>query len=266
MSTPSEAPKVESRGAGSSVLIRGFCVVCGLAAIAWGATTFPVFRQQAMMESAARSIVRGETFKPGSLISYIDVAAAAESSQYCRPSGLRSAAVIRLRLAEIASRTSELSMGESRMDEFAESVRAALACTPSDPFLWLALYWAENKRSGFQPAHIEYLRMSYQLGPNEGWVMLKRNPFALSVFERLPPDLAEKAIAEFTKIVGTDGLKNEAVAIFTGAGWRVRDRILPALQNVDRRHRQAFADALRGAGHSVEVPGTEAREGRPRRN
>jgi hypothetical protein len=262
MSTTTDERKVDSRPR-YSILLRVFCVVCGLAAIAWGATTLPIFRQQVMIESTARRIVRGETFKVDGLVAQTDDAEAAENSWYCRPSGLRSAALIRLRLAEMSSREGTPSLAESRMEEFAGSVRAALACTPSDPFLWLALYWAENNRNGFKTQYIDYLRMSYRLGPNEGWVMLKRNPFALAVFEQLPPDLADMAVAEFAKILNTEGLKYEAVAIFTGAGWRIRDRLLPALKNVAGRHRQAFADALRSAGYSVAVPGTQSREPRP---
>lgn len=263
MSTRTDRPQVDSR-VRYSLVLRLLCVVCGLVAIAWGAATFPIFRQQATIENTARRILGGETFRAETLVAQADEVEATESSWYCRPSVLRGAAQIRLRLAEISPRGAAASGIENWRVKFADSVRASLSCTPSDPFLWLVLYWGENNRTGFRSNYTDYLRMSYRLGPNEGWMMLKRNPLSLAVFEELPDDLAEKAIAEFAKIVSAVGAKKEAAAIFLGAGPRVRERILPVLTTVPTRHRQAFADALRAAGHSVTVPGIETRESRPR--
>jgi hypothetical protein len=81
------------------------------------------------------------------------------------------------------------------------AIRHSLACSPADSFLWRVLFWVENAMYGFSSDHLE--RMSYSLGPNEGWIALKRNLVAPAVFERLPPDVGEMAIREFASFFGS---------------------------------------------------------------
>ena len=83
----------------------------------------------------------------------------------------------------------------------------------------------KNALHGFKPDHLEYLRMSYLMGPNEGWIALKRNVLALAVFERLSLDVAEMAICELTNLLSS-GLIREAGGIFTGPAWRIRDLLM----------------------------------------
>ena len=45
-------------------------------------------------------------------------------------------------------------------------------------FLWFALFWLENMQFGFRDESIRYLEQSYELGPSEGWIALKRNGYA----------------------------------------------------------------------------------------
>jgi hypothetical protein len=47
------------------------------------------------------------------------------------------------------------------------------------------------------------------LGPDEGWIALKRNVVALAVFERLRPDVGEMAIREFARLFGS-GLSRDS--------------------------------------------------------
>ena len=96
--------------------------------------------------------------------------------------------------------------------------------------------------------------MSYQLGTNEGWIALKRNPFVVAAFEVLPSDLADSVISEFTKLVD-NGFSNEAVDILVGPGWKVKDRLLARLNEVTEFHRQSFARLLYVRGYDVTVPG-----------
>jgi hypothetical protein len=77
---------------------------------------------------------------------------------------------------------------------------------------------------------------------------------ALSVFEALPPDLAELAIREFADVVRS-GLYNEAGVLLTGPGWRLRDVLLPRLEDLAEPNRRAFARLLYDRGFDVAVPG-----------
>lgn len=121
-------------------------------------------------------------------------------------------------------------------------------------FFSSSCFWLENTRNGFSADNFKYLRMPYELGPNEGWVSLKRNGLALALFEQLPPDVADMATDEFVRLLN-NGFNREAVAIFTGPGWRIRNLLFPKLKKVGEGQREAFARTLYNDGYDVDVPG-----------
>jgi hypothetical protein len=245
-SSPSAPPFV--------AVTRAGMIAFGLAAIAWGVAVLPIFWRQAPIERMAGRIVAGEPFKPEVLADAMPVVEEAETAAWCRAAALHAAAIIRLRLAEEAIATAERAAIDERLDRLRDTIGRSLACAPADPFLWLVLFWAENTRNGFRPHNLAYLRLSYLLGPNEGWIALKRSRFALALYDQLPPDLREMAVGEFPRLLAA-GFYDETVALLTGPGWPLRDILLPRLKDVDIRRRELFAKLLRGQDYEVDVPG-----------
>jgi hypothetical protein len=239
---------------------RTILVIFGSAAVAWGMYALPVFARQAPIERVATHVIGGDPFRPEVLAATMPQLEAAEQAEQCRPAALRSAAIIRTRAAEQAIIDGEDI--DARLSSLRNSIRRSLACSPTDPFLWVVLYWVECNENGFQPDYLEYLRLSYRLGPNEGWVGLRRNGLTLAVFRQLPPDLAEMAIDEFARLLDS-GFYDQAVAIITGPGWRERDMLLPRLKGVVQRNRDVFAKMLYSLGYDVSVPGITMPDPRP---
>jgi hypothetical protein len=136
------------------------------------------------------------------------------------------------------------------MSSLGTSVRGSLACLPADPLLWLVPFWHESARNGFKPQSIAYLRLSYRLGPNHGWVIWRRSHIAFAVFERSPPDLAEQVTNEFVTLVES-GFYREALKILTVPAWQLRDVIAQ------------FAKLLYFSGYDVAMPGADPPELRP---
>jgi hypothetical protein len=241
---------------------RLFMLLLGLAAVGWGAATLPVFWHQSTIERTATHIVDRDAFKPEALVLLMPAVEAAEQAVLCRPEALRSAALIRLRLAEGAMAAGERTTIDGQLASLEDSIRRSLTCSPADPFLWMALAWLDGAREGFRPEQLQYLRLSYLLGPNEGWIAVKRNRLALSTYERLPPDLADAAMVEFARMLDS-WCYPETIAIFTGPGWPIRDKLLMRTQDVSVRQREAFAKELYAQGYDVVVPGIASREWRP---
>jgi hypothetical protein len=239
---------------------RILLVVLGCAGVAWGIKTLPAFARQAPIERVATHVIAGDQFKPEVLAAFLPQVEAAERDEVCRPTILRSAAIIRTRMAEQAIVNDQDI--DAQLSALTESIRRALVCSPADSFLWVVLSWVESTRNGFQPRYLDYLRLSYQLGPNEGWIALKRNGYAFAIFSQLPPDLKELAITEFASLLDS-GFVDQTVAIFTGPGWSERNVILPRLKDVAERPKQAFATAVYKLGYDVNVPGTAHRDPRP---
>jgi hypothetical protein len=233
-----------------------------IAAISWGVVVYPAAWRQVSIERIAKRIIAGDPFKSEALAETAPGLKSAEEAD-CEPIALRSAAVIRLRVTEQAIATGEGNEIDGRLDTLRATLRRSLACTPSDAFLWVVLFWAENTRNGFEAENLKYLRMSYRLGPNEGWIALKRNRFALALFEELPPDLAEAAVSEFVKLV--EDFVYDAPDIFTGPGWRLRDVLLPRLKDLPIRRRELFAKILYSKDLDISVPGVEQPGPRSRR-
>ena len=238
-------------------LARIFIASFGCAGVGWGLVNLPNFGRQASMEYVARHIIRGESYKIEALKQLIPVMEAAENAAICRPAALWSAAIVRLRMFEESEKSSQ------QIKLLDHSMRLSLSCSPAEPFLWLALYSAESAQNGFKPEYLKYLRMSYQLGPNEGWIILKRNSIALRDFDWLPADLAADAINEFVALLNNE-LYSQAVDIFSGAAWWVQQAIVPHLADLPQRIRESFARAIYEKGLDIIIPGVSPPSSKPR--
>jgi hypothetical protein len=245
-----------------AVFARVLVVLLGGASLLWGVAGIATFSPQAPIERVAQRIVNREPFEIDALKALAPAMQEIELAAQCRPAAMRSVAIIRLRLAEAALADGERSNVDDRLDALRDSISRALACSPADSFLWLVRYWLEGTRNGFSPRNFELLRMSYRVGPREGWVALRRNRLAFSVFAALPADLAENAIVEFVGLLDSS-FYADVVQILTGPAWPVRDLILPRLRQVAEFRRQLLASALYTEGWDVAIPGVEAPAARP---
>jgi len=244
------------------LLARSFVVIFGCIAVWWGIVEFPVFWQESSTERIAARIIAGDPFKVETLARQLPIIANIERSAYCRPAALRSAAIFRLRMVEAGAPTIDREHVDEQLKSLGNVIRSSLSCAPADPFLWLVLGWMETTQNGFRPDDWKYLRMSYRLGPNEGWIGLKRNRMTFAVSEKLPVNLAEYAINEFVGLVEM-GSYEQAVEILSGPAWRVRDVIVPRLAALPHQVREAFARAVYNRGLDVAVPGVEPPNSKP---
>src|SRR6185437_10719375 len=83
-------------------LVRSVLFILGCAAILWGATNIGLFGRISGLSSVADRIVAGERFGRGLPTNWLSSAASVDAAYYCDPRGLRSAAIIRLRMVENA--------------------------------------------------------------------------------------------------------------------------------------------------------------------
>src|SRR5713101_5861070 len=227
--------------------LRASAMFVGLVGIAWGVSEFPALRQESIIKKIADRILVGDVYKYDILLKQASLVASTQDSEPCHPLTVRSCAVIRLRLAEISDNA--VGPAPVRTNLAVDAIRQSLACSPADPFFWLALYALEPS------APLNYLTASYRLGPNEGWIALKRNPVAFANFDELPDDLRRIVVQEFVRIVEMETI-DDAMKIFVGPAWDNRELILSQMDQVPLRQRQKFQEALTVAGYDVLVPGT----------
>src|ERR1700691_2385217 len=244
------------------VVVRLLIVLLGTWGITWGAGSFPTFWRDLPIERASAEIVDRTPLNPDALLTAKPDLIRVQGSEWCRPEGLEPAAIIRVRLAEIAIASGKRNVIDERLSEADSAVRHALGCVPSSAFLWTALAWLDLVRRGFASEQLDYLRLSYKAGLNEGWVATRRNRLALSIFAELPPDLAECAVQEFARMVDS-AIYWDTISTFAGSGSVVRKRLLAGLGGARPRQREAFANGLYAQGFDVVIPGTSRRDPRP---
>ena len=215
---------------------------------------FPYFGSESSIERIAGQIIAGEKFKLEMLSRERPIIVSFLNAPNCRPEALHSAAVVQVRVHEIAASVNDIERTAESRKSLSRIIDSSLSCAPADPFLWLALGWVEESENGSKPDYLDYLRMSYRLGANEGWIALNRNRVAFAKFRELPPDLAESTIAEFIALV-RNGFYRQSVDILTSSAWPQRDLILLRLKGVNDQTRQNFADELKRRGYELSVPG-----------
>ena len=240
------------------VILCGF----GAATMVWALYAAPIYWRASPLEQTAKYIIAGETIKPSILSAMEERLAGVDSGKWGRPSTLAHAAVIRLRLLENAIYRGDQKAIDRQSEQLQATTRQSLSSSPAESLLWLVLYWVENTRNGFDRDHIKYLRMSYLTGPNEGWIGVKRNRLALSVFSQLPSDIADAAVAEFAHLVDSQFIP-EMADILVGPGWPIRNTLLAGLTTVELVNRERFAKIVYRLGYDIVVPGVERRGQRP---
>src|SRR3954454_10689692 len=119
--------------------VRACAIFLGLMGIGWGISDLSNLRREALSSNIARRILAGDPFKSKILLNQAALLEQDQQAEGCRPLEARSAAIIRLRLAELPTAPA-LAPGPVRPKPAAEAIRNALACSPAEPFLWLVLY------------------------------------------------------------------------------------------------------------------------------
>jgi hypothetical protein len=234
--------------------VRALTVAFGGLGVAWGLTTFPGFWRDSRLEPVATRIINGESFRPEALLAFEPNIAQVEAESPCRPAALRNAAIVRLRIAEDGLETADGRHIDQFLGALQSVTRTALECSPTDSFLWFVLFWVDVTRNGFQPKDVALLRMSYRQGPNEGWIMERRNRFAIAMYGYLPADLDERALNEFAKLLQPQFVVG-AVNIFVGPGWPIHDLLLERIKDRPESERRLFAQILKERGYDLAVPG-----------
>ena len=136
-------------------------------------------------------------------------------------------------------------------------LRAVLAIKPTESFFWLMLYSLLVTRNGFDQEAIRFLDRSYLLGPNEGWIALRRNRLALAVFPMLGVSTQQLVVSEFAGLVDS-GFVEDAAINLTAVGWKYRAALLAGLSRTKKTSREALAKRLARENVSVDIPGINA--------
>lgn len=212
-----------------------------------GSTIFePSLRQ------VAERLGRGETYDAEGLRRMASPAAAGEAS-LCDVKRRRNALLIQLRVASLSIEKADLSRLDKDVGDVAERGKELLACSPSDGFAWLGLYWAELHQGGVGPKAWSDLTQSYRFAPHEGWIQLIRAPLVLRSGSAIPDALRPLAIADFDDIFRAR-LYPSAAVIYKSASVQMRTALLDLTCLYPSEPRAVFLHYLKEQGLTIAHP------------
>jgi hypothetical protein len=213
--------------------VRAFFLLLSASGLWWSYLVIPYHRNDQTFAAFAARVIEGNRLSPSTMEDLEHRLADAEALKLSPP-GLVSAMIVRLRVAEDANRSGDretIGKDNSALDR---SVSLALSNVPGDSFGWLVRFWRSRVESEQTPQKpFAYLRQSYALGRNEGWIALRRNRLALSSFDVLPDDLQIEAINEFCKLPASNFVR-EATDILAEAGGANRGRLLACVADIPK--------------------------------
>ena len=246
----------------TQLMIRALLLGMGAAALYWTVSFEPFFRIEAPLNDAASKILSGEKISDTSIEALKPRIDVLQNASRCFVRGLQSGIILELQLIQDSIGAADHAKLDTLVPSTARLIGRALECAPVSSYSWLALFWVDNLRLGFSDQSIRYLEMSYMTGPREGWISLKRNAFALAVYDGLPEDLQDKVVSEFSDLVQA-GFIDDAANILTGPGRSQQARLVSGLSNVNPSLKKDLALALRRRGFEISVPGVNLSDPRP---
>lgn len=235
-------------------------VLClALASLAWGCAMLPLFWRSRPIEATADLIVQGHQFSTSDIEAELRRMESYGTSP--KASVRRSLAMLKLRLVEDAFAQGDRLSIDRRFGELNRSVVELFEVDPADSFFWMIYYWSQVTTGGFTPATLKALEFSYDLGPNEGWIGIKRNRVALGVMSQLSERMKQRVVDEFAGMVAA-GLIVDAAASINAASEPTRSRLLAGLGSAPIAERERLARYLGDTGTDVEIPGVHLPEKR----
>lgn len=177
------------------------------------------------------------------------------------PSFSRAIALIALHSGEETIQRGASEHGHREIELARTHLRRSLSISPSDSFLWFALYSFGVLYNGLDPTEVAYLNQSYETGPYEGWISTRRNRLAVAAFPFLPSSLQTGVVAEFGAMVNSGFIEDAALVIAT-VGRTFSDRLVDSLKQVDPISREELVKRLAKDGVQLKIPGVEI-EDRP---
>jgi hypothetical protein len=234
-------------------MVRACIVLLGLSSIAWGSIVLPPFWQRASLNDVATEYVQGRTLAMGALLLKAQQVRITKLPYFCDPATLHDSVLLHLAILEEAVTQGNQPLVNSAGAPLYEAIRSSVSCAPADSFVWLVLFWLDARKQGVRPNNVEFLRLSYALGRNEGWIDLWRNQLAMRLLQNLPDDVAADALGEFVRLVDTERLYQQTAAIFAAATPLVQSRIVAQLKTSKAAARRMFANALYDSGVDVKI-------------
>jgi len=241
--------------------IRAVLLVAAAGGLWWSFGSLRAERYAVPLQPLAERMLAGERFPPETIQRIVAAVQPVEQQQTCDRAH-NFAAIIRFHVVLLAVSAgsrggTDLAAAAAAADQ---DLRAALACSPSQAYAWLALALLESGLGKAPTVYLPDLAMSYRVGPHEGWISWRRSGFAFAHLASLDPETRGRVQQEF-ELMSRDA-PERAASVFLAAGEDVRKRLLGLLSDAPLPQRTAIARLLLAKDVDISLPGVEIDDGK----
>jgi hypothetical protein len=242
-------------GRGFARLVLRLLLLClSILGGVWAALSGPQTLAEAPVISVGRQINGGASFSSAQLEAMLAVEPRGVLSGFCSVDMRRARLFVTARLADMVTQASaDLAEMDRAADGLDAAARQVLACTPYDGYAWLALYWVTGRREGFRSRAFDFLAMSYDVAPREGWIAVRRNAQAAMVFPGLPEALRARVAAEWGELVKAQLFEAAALSLLRIAEAE-RPQLFTRREAIGDRRWADFSRFLYGRGSDITLP------------
>ena len=120
------------------------------------------------------------------------------------------------------------------------NLRKALKRAPGEANLWYLLAEARARSRGVDKKTVEYLRLSYLIGPREGWVAHRRLKFSLLLWPLLPKDTRAMVYREIRSLWSKHVYRRELARIYLQASESGQKAMLAGIEKMGENEKVRF--------------------------
>jgi hypothetical protein len=222
--------------------LRGLTLVIGCLGLFWGISNIARGETSDDFSDIEARLLRFETFSRTWSIATLASASAQEVSP-CDNHAQHALLLMEIPLADQALRSGAVQEFDQRIRSLETRARQTLGCAPHDSFVWLLLFGMQTEHGMLDQRAFDLLAMSYETGPNEAWIAVRRIVVAIPVIRAAPEPVQQKVLAEFQNLIA-QGFVETPVRAYFDASASTRSLLQPRIDQLDPRSRQNFSEAL----------------------
>lgn len=230
--------------------------------IGWAVIAGSQSLAKAPVVAVGREMKGGASFLGSRLEALLDSASPTTPDLDCSIAYRRGRLLIAAGLADVTMTTSNdlgaMDRARAQLDAVAREV---LRCSPREGYAWLALYWTTAQREGLQGKALDFLAMSYEVAPREGWIAVRRNPQAVKAFHAMPEALRGKLAVEWSELVTAQLYEAAASSLTQSTAYR--PLLFAQRDTIDERKWALLSRFLYAKGSDIMLPGAPLPPQRP---
>jgi len=210
--------------------------------LVWAILVLPTSEAADQFGYLGSQLLRSENFSSTTFSQQLaDIAA--QSLSDCDTHSQTALALMEMRLTEAALRSGKIDQFDQLSRSLEARSRRVLSCAPRESFIWLLAFSLETLHGRLTEQTFNFLAMSYETSPNEGWIAIRRNFVGMPLLLNMPTPLRDSFLNEFGQLI-RNGFQHEAALSYSAASSPIQSYLRTQIEQLDSAQQQGFWNAF----------------------